>query len=418
MKNLVRVSVSAIILLFTPSQALAAKASDSMVTPSKPMVVEPVSVQKVPTTKSVKPIMVNPNVDIKQAQPAVKLPVAAKVNTIKKPAVPNVKPATRTIPADIGKLPAVQKTDNINAIREANQARDLGAAKDAAEAARNIPGMVERSDAINPDLGLAGDKGPDLTGLPGHDGGVDFSDPTGRLPVIPSNQDKGGLSGAPTGPLSPKEAMEGSAEIEGRIVRLDGPGPKVRTITTTESSTLRYADRSVVTHVHRRPDGSYTVQDVTHHNNGTVTSRARNYDKEGYHDPATDDTTQDITPSDGDDGGIAGLQGTEGGSRSGAWARYGAKISGQQPDLSLKNPNQVNPGRDAAAADPKAPQLMLPEDQLVINPDPDAAGGAGRTPDQRTAEMLRRQVEAGAGPGVRPPEPSNSDAFTDAQPDP
>ncbi len=64
-KNHSQITVLSLVLLFAPGQALAAKASDSMGTPTKPMVVEPGSVQKVPSTKVVKPI-----VDINQTRSA------------------------------------------------------------------------------------------------------------------------------------------------------------------------------------------------------------------------------------------------------------------------------------------------------------------------------------------------------------
>jgi len=38
--------------------------------------------------------------------------------------------------------------------------------------------------------------------------------------------------------------------------------------------------------------------------------------------------------------------------------------------------------------DTQAPRLVVSEEQLVINPDPDNVSGGG-VPDQRTAEMMR-----------------------------
>ena len=63
----------------------------------------------------------------------------------------------------------------------------------------------------------------------------------------------------------------------------------------------------------------------------------------------------------------------------------------------------MNPGPEGATNDPQAPRLVVPEDQLVINPDPNTISGQGAAPDAHTAEMLRRQLEDKVkGPGFDP----------------
>ncbi len=306
--------------------------------------------------------------------------------------------------------PALGRGDD--KIIEDYQARGTRDAKDM------VPGLVERPDGINPELGLGRDKGPDLSKLPGYNTGSEFDDPNPYAPDLPSNEDKGKLGGAPIGPSNPQDAMKGAASqqwpwesdeptatlprarSQGPNGRYDFPGsgggwrPMVRRPRAPERY-YRQVGRTyevVVDH----GNGSYEHIKTTRDENGNmVDQRSWSIDKDGRR-----------TDLGAAEKGIAKLEGTEGGSGDGAWARWWAKISGQRPDLSLKNPNKVNPGPEEGATIPKVPRLQIPENQLVINPDPDAAGAQGGTPDQRTAEMLRRQVENGGGPGGQPPPPS------------
>ncbi len=378
--------------------------------PSQPLKTMPAQVNKVPPAK----------VSIPSVMPAPTKPAPARIDTGKRSAGLPAAP-TKPIPGVSSKIPADNRFDGINnsAIRDAGQMREMQYSRDATEALRNSAGKIEGyGGGMSPDLGLGGgSKGPDL---PGHDAGLGF-DPAGMppLPTMPDNQNVGNTGGAPTGPQSPQGAMKGAAAFwpfdddddtatlpsagpalpRGQVVNRGGPMGKHTTIQVlVNTSTRQIGDATVTTTEHRHTDGRAIYERVTRYGDGTLTYSQREYDKDGN---LVSEVPEEIIPEG--DGGIAELQGTEGGSSSGAWARYGAKISGQRPDLSLKTPNQVNPGPVGAMPAPRAPLLRLPEDQLVINPDPDnVQRGQAAMPNSRTAEMLRRHIKDGAGPGANP----------------
>ncbi len=58
----------------------------------------------------------------------------------------------------------------------------------------------------------------------------------------------------------------------------------------------------------------------------------------------------------------------------------GFRAAGENPDFELKDPNRVNPGRMSEETR-TPPQLMLDPEDLLVNPDPDAASGPERKLD-------------------------------------
>ncbi len=425
--TLIRIAVWALAFLLLPNLALAAKSSNQVITTQKPIKVDPVPVfiNKVPTTK-----VVRPKVDIHQTKPSsVRLPDGVRANAVQKPASPKFTPATKT-PIGVGQLPAQATLGNANTLQEANQARGLGGAKDAAEAARNVVGLPERPDGINPDLGLGGSKGPDLSKLPGHDAGIGFEDPTGRLPVLPNNQDKGHTGGAPIGALSPKQAMQGAASQRGGSrtrfpTYIDPPGPGRRGGGGPWLTDDRNDEYGV------SPGGNSTGAIMTLHfrsrngrgtraeelgRNGVVGWSEKWLDSNGNIDQRSSSVnghTVDIYYNSGNaskfvdgvevpdrpQGGIDKSQDPDSADTDGAWARWWAKLSGQRPDLGLKNPNKVNPGPDGAMPEPQAPRLQLPEDQLVVNPDPNNPVSVDGVINEETAANLRRTLPTNPGGG-------------------
>lgn len=285
-------------------------------------------------------------------------------------------------------------------ILDADQARGMRDAKDMMDAVRNQ--AIQEAD-----LGIGEGKGGGMTGLdgrpigtPDNNAGGGFKDPTGRLPVMP-----GKTGGNPLAPsTNPADWMKGASSRKGNWVNAgDGvsvfvpPNKNESNQTESNEASLGPGNNRFTTTTRR--DGSWTTHTTRENPDGSSTTTIRHYGPQGEHDPQTDETTFENPPreeaesgSDGD-GGIAGQPGTEGGSGNDAAARwlYKRGMLDVRPDYSGKPRDMVvNPGPDGATPDPKAPRLVWPEDQLVINPDPDAAGGPGRTPDQGA---LERELE-------------------------
>jgi len=108
-------------------------------------------------------------------------------------------------------------------------------------------------------------------------------------------------------------------------------------------------------------------------------------------------------PQTGDKSQVEGsTQDPDNADADGSWARWHAKIMGQNPDLNLQNPDRVNRGAEGGTSTQQAPRLRIPEEQLVVNPDPNNAGSPNRVPDDGYAERLREHVEEGSTGGGGP----------------
>jgi hypothetical protein len=318
---------------------------------------------------------------------------------------------------------------NTRGIEEANAARGLKDLK-AGEGLRNMPGAPTPGQGINPDLGL-GKQGSGLPGtgknLPGHDfPGSDL------MPDLPSNQDKSRQGGSPLTPSSnPADWMSGAAAqgrgrggsrplpdnffdhydgtpYPGNGGRNDGAGmidgayisSFWRNRHTGEQRVVHLDNNgNVIGHDSKTVNGDGSVV-VTSSRGGNMVEIVRTADGDvtkmvnGREVPDRPQTGFDkILDPNSDDS-------------DGAWARWLAKAMGKDPDLSLKNPNQVDPGPDGAAPNPQAPRLVLPEDQLVINPSPESAGGQARQISAEQARALQDQLRDKAkGPGGHPGDP-------------
>jgi len=293
-------------------------------------------------------------------------------------------------------------TNNARGVEEANAARGLNDLK-GGEALRNIPGAPTPGQNVNPDLGLGNHDTPmDTSGLPGHDTGPGKG-PAGSeyLPELPNNQDKSALGGAPTGAASsPRDIMGGAASTD----------PKALVVTDKETTE------------ERGPNGTIISTTTITYANGSRRLVQENRDRGGenelnYRRIITTDAEGNVTldrwrgrhPRERGRGPLdpSWNPDPESGDADGAWARWMAKWSGRRPDLKMKRSiDQVNPGPDGATPNPQAPRLTLPEDQLVINPSPENAGGQSRelSAEQRKGleDQLREKVK---GPGGDPGTP-------------
>ncbi|VAX09720.1 hypothetical protein MNBD_GAMMA26-1177 [hydrothermal vent metagenome] len=301
-------------------------------------------------------------------------------------------------------LPAVQKAQppvnllhvapaigNMDAIHDANQARGLEDAKEAAEAAaeaaRNMAGAPERPEGINTDFGLGG-KGMiglngqpiDMSKVPG--GGSRFEDPTGRLPVVSGQGERKG--GTPWIPADPKDSMKGAAGFDGAAVL--GPTRIQKDPDGSITETTWFADGSESIDT-RQPNGATSTISVSAPDENGIRSITRlAFDKNGNE---IENTLGDVDP--------VGNPNPDNPDPDGKWARWQAAIGlPGRPDSTRKNPNRVNPGSEGAMPDPKAPRLEIPEDQLVINPDPNAPAYGDRVV---RGEGIRKVVAEGSTAG-------------------
>jgi hypothetical protein len=274
---------------------------------------------------------------------------------------------------------------------------------------RDLPGMT--GSEVDP-MSLVGDSGEDALGKYNDAlGGQSGLDEAGFMPAptTPGQSPANAGSGpgrAPLGPKGPRESMAGAAawpwDNDTVVVRLpstvhppkENDGSKYSH--TEHNGTTRYADRSETTYTHRRTDDSYSRQDVTTYQDGRVTSRMRHYGADGYHNPQTDDSTVETQP--GRDGGLDELPTTEGsGDAALAFWHYQHLYHGRK-DTGIQSPNQGPPpgGEDGAAGAPPTTDFNLGDD-IVINPDPARAAGAGGPPPR--ALDARSQIEKDKTPG-------------------
>jgi hypothetical protein len=273
-----------------------------------------------------------------------------------------------------------------------------------------------QGEGIKPDLGLGGGSGMtgadgrpmDMSKLPGGDAGGGFEDPTGRLPDMSSN--RGGNPLRPS--TNPADWMSGAAGQ-------DSGGDSVwyvdRTFGGGDDGRGYGRDRSGNLHLRRDSDGATRIltpnaqggNDIvessptrnggthvyrnTHHANGDRVVSDEYYDSRGNLVHSQKTVNGEPVP-DRPQTGIDKTQDpdSEGNNAVADWLIKRGMLD-VRPDYSGKPRDKVvNPGPEGAMSDPKAPRLQIPEDQLVINPNPDAASGPGRTPDEGA---LEREME-------------------------
>ncbi len=301
-------------------------------------------------------------------------------------------------------LPAVQKAQlqvapaigNMEAIRDANQGRSLGDAKEAAEVMLNMAGVPERAEGINTNLGL-GSKGMigldgqpmDMSKVPGGGTGSRYDGTAGGvLPVVPGQGGRKG--GTPWIPDDPKGGMKGAAGFDGAAVL--GPTRIQKDPDGSITETTWFADGSESTST-RQPNGATSTISVSAPDENGIRSITRlAFDKNGNE---IEDTPGDVDP--------VGNPNPDNPDPDGKWARWQAAIglSGNRPDSTRKNPNRVNPGPEGAIPDNSAPQLVLTEEQLVADPSLSAARQQRGGLDPATSRRMIGDVTP--GPGERPP---------------
>jgi len=408
--------VLATVFSLIPGWVLAAKVGDkpsNQQTFNKPIQVDTTKLTK-PPANNLPPVkeLTKPSVDVKAAtRRPDKLPKVEPIIDIKEGSAGTRKIATEPPVGGAGaifKPPQAVDPGNARGIQEADQARQIKDMQGVMDAVRNVPGAPERGTNRNLNLGIGGggSVGPngntvDWSKLPGHDAeGLEnahpMPDPTTPR-KNPANAPGDGLSGAPTGPASsPRDAMGGAAGLH--------VAPALGQKLPGSVQTVRTGDYTERTHTYRDSDGWHQVVD-TFRNDGTssqarmdITNAGMSGSRTEYDENGNVLDREVFLPD-----GPAGNPDPENTDPDGKWARWMAKFSGQRPDLNLKNPDQVNPGPEGGTSDSKGPRLVVPEDQLVINPDPNTISAQGAAPDARTAEMLRRQMEEiGRGPGPDP----------------
>jgi len=401
-------TVLAAIIAASPELLLAAKVTTTPFISHKPI---PHKVTNTQAPASIKKVIPSKNLG-QNPQPQVKLP------TIRSKPVNKPSPNRSTTLGNVTRpLPANTIGSKAAAIQGAEQARQLGATKGALEGLRDITGALKPSNGIEPNTGLGASLFPgkgdrhvfDPTKLPGGlNAESGFPDPMNRLPILPSNQDQSKLGSAPTTPSSDFRTIMGGAA--GWPSDNDEDTRVYHSVGITGGLITRYVrgNTTIVIIQHRQIDratgravdiGLTTRIKLTRNQDGTPgVSEIRQTDAEGnvvYEEgrPPKNDFNKTQDPNDYQ--------------ASGSWARWMAKWAGQRPDLDLKtNLNQVNPGPDAATPNPQAPQLGVPTQNLVINPDPEAFQGQDTTLDARTEKLLRQQLQDMVkGPGYDPARP-------------
>ncbi len=440
--TLIRISVWTFALSLVPGMTLAAKGSDPMglphghiEAPHPNTVVNPALIGPAPSmmiNKAPATTRAQPKVKINQVKPSsVSLPSGVRANSGKLASPKKLNPAAT--PGRIVKLPGTAGLKNAAALRNLNQARGLNDAKGAAETASNVSNMPKGlGGGMNPDLGLGGGsqakgldgKPMDLSKLPGHGaGGFERHEGTEYLPNLPNNQDKGPSNAGlkPSGNL--RDVMGGAAQDDGvvswlrtqynRAIGREAPPverlpladrPDENQFSDTEPATsVRYADRQVTTIFHRNRDGSYTRQDNTLFNDGSTNVSYAQYGANGERETADVVIKQ---PPPGSDGGLDEQPGTEGGSGNAAFNRWAAQFDHSAkagpPIITQVNPSRAEDGGNATT-------LVIPEDQLVINPSPEAGNGQAldSSPEARKTRQ-EQMLEAVNGPsdgGIPEPEP-------------
>ncbi len=224
---------------------------------------------------------------------------------------------------------------------------------------------------------------------------------TGKSGLLNAGGD--GLSGAPTGPLGPRDAMGGAAStkddepMEGFVNK---EGEMVFGEDGSSSRTHRSGDLSTGTHTlvteTDNADGSTTQSLYQEEPNGSATFSFRTVDEDrnllgegsGSFPPGW---RQDVDQQQGVDGDA---------DPDGAWARWQAKISGQRPDLSLKNPDQTGP-EEGGDTGPATGQIN-PGGSIVVNPDVAAEAGQAREVSAERAKHWQDQLKEKAGGIVNP----------------
>ncbi len=313
-------------------------------------------------------------------------------------------------PAAVGDMAPAPGLDHLAAIRDANQARMFEEARQALDALRELAGRAEGGDDVNPDLGLGGAEGMGIGGrdlddsrLPGHDV-AGFETPEGAeyLPDLPSNEDQGPSSSVlrPSGNFA---GIMGGAASQDNVIRMEEQRMDPVTVRRDRNPNGSTTTTTITTH----DDGSQDVWTETVADNDQVTYRRHiAVDSDGnvtrdaiqsWHRDGTRESRRYRGPLDPN-----GMQDPNSPNYSPEFARWAAQFDHSKKQ-GARNPNRVNPGSADAQSGAAGPRLTLREDQIVINPSPEDAGGQAREVSEEQArlmgEMLREVVK---GPGGHP----------------
>ncbi len=226
--------------------------------------------------------------------------------------------------------------------------------------------------------------------------------------TAPQNQEgtaPKGASGAPIRPGDPADAAAGAAFTHPSFSPAQVPGRQVQ-------------QRSGYTR-----QGDHIIESAWHDKNGTihiVTDRFPAGSDDGSSQTQTDiytDGTVSTTTTVYDENAevkyvilpITSPKGNpdpDNADPDGRWARWWATNgSGRRPDLSMKNPNQVNPGDPdyEGAGVGGYPSIGAKfADNFVVNPDPNSMSGGGGAPSARVWSLMLEDLKNGPGPGLNP----------------
>ncbi len=335
------------------------------------------------------------------------------------PPMKRKKPATASSFPPIGETSLDKLDDRIRDIAFGQAANDL----------ENLGDTVGFIDLIGgnggdlvPDLGLGLgnndtlEKANELIG----DGKDDRFGGLGFFPdaTAPQNQEgtaPKGASGAPIRPGDPADAAAGAAFTH----------PFFSSAGITNTGNMFFQDRRIYSNktnvrsvwfdargnvhvvIDVYPNDSDRSSRITSiYKDNMVTTTVTNYDENGEVTSATlPSTTRDpnAAPEGVDPDGNPDPDNAD---PDGKWARWWATNgSGRRPDLSMKTPNQVNPGDPdyEGAGVGRYPSIGAKfSGKIAVNPDPNMMSGGNRMPSERAWRLMQQDLINGATPGVNP----------------
>lgn len=300
-----------------------------------------------------------------------------------------------------------------------------------ADAIRDLPGMAGSEVDTRDMLGGRSDgKLDEMLGESQGGHGLDEADfmPTPTTPRRGPENARGGPSRAPLGPAGPREAMDGADQQRGRRGRSTAPdgdemlmsdfrgvrsNPYRPGVIAGSDRSLRLESRdgrtTQVNHYSGRSQIGYDRK-LTATDGSIFITRRRGDETIDIVIQPDGSTTKyrngEIVPLilDQDKGGIASTQDPyEGGDPALALWHYDNLYHGPK-DSGIQDPNRGPPpgGEDGAAGAPPGTDFDLGDD-IVINPDPAHAGGAGGGSLPRAIDQ-RSQIEQDHTPGGYTPE--------------
>lgn len=319
-------------------------------------------------------------------------------------------------------FPAIGETkldrvgSRIHDIAFGQAANDLKGIGDAMGFADLIGGS---GDKLRPELGLRSGQGVRQdqfnkffgSGEDDRFGGLGFF-PDATAPQRSEGKTPKGSSGAPFRPGNPKDALAGAAYDHPPFYSADADLPNSMFVRNTQRSgdgtikvTSSFFDSigNVHTVVDSYPAGSEesTRWHLTGFLFGGESATTTTYDKDGQVVSVT--LPQTTSPPTGDPDGNPDPDNAD---PDGKWARWWASNgTGRSPDLSMKTPNQVNPGDpdyEGAGAGTYPSIGAKFAGNIAVNPDPNMMSGAGRNPSARAWRLMKQDLMNGATPGINP----------------